>query len=149
MRLAVRGIAALVVALFAFGLVAGSAVAAHPDPVRAALGAEPQVSDVGSGAPAGGVVVGGELGDGVDAGARVLLQRAQAGVTALGHQQRQRNVGLGEVGERRVAQLVQRPAAGRLSEELLGPAIGQPRSGRTAGTGPLQPVPARVMRAGR
>lgn len=88
---------------------------------------------------AGWVVVGGELGHGVDAGASVFLQRAQAGVAALGHQQRQADVGLGEVGERGVAQLVQRPAAGRLAEELLRAPVGQ---ARTAG------VRARVDRGG-
>jgi hypothetical protein len=59
-------------------------------------------------APAGGVG-GGKRGDRLGTGAGVALQRPQAGVAALGHQQRQGDVLLGQVGERTVAEPMQGP----------------------------------------
>jgi len=51
-----------------------------------------------------------QRGDGVRARAGVALQRAQAAVAALGHQQRQLHIGFGEVSQGGVAELMQRPA---------------------------------------
>ena len=51
-------------------------------------------------------------------------------VAALGHQQREPDVGLGEVRDRRVSQLMQRPPARRCAEQLLRAAVGQPRPPR-------------------
>jgi hypothetical protein len=56
--------------------------------------------------PAGWVSGCGERRDGFGTWAGVALQRPQAGVAALGHQQRQTDVLLGQVGEGRVAQLM-------------------------------------------
>jgi hypothetical protein len=49
----------------------------------------------------------------------VLKRVVQARVAAFGHQQREPDVGLGEMRDRRVAQLMQRPPARRRFEQLL------------------------------
>jgi hypothetical protein len=73
-----------------------------------------------SAAPAGAVGGRGERRNGFRAWAGVALQRPQAGVPALGHQQGQAHVLLGQVGEGRVAQLVQRPPVRGLAEQRRG-----------------------------
>ena len=65
-------------------------------------------------------------GYGVEGGLGVDPEAAEAGVAALGDQDRQLDALLGEVGEPGVAQLVKRPAAGGGVEDLGGAAVGQP-----------------------
>jgi len=63
-----------------------------------------------------------QRGDRVGARARVALQGAQAAVPALGHEEGQLHVVLGQVRERGVTELMQRPARLR-DEQLRGPAV--------------------------
>ena len=76
--------------------------------------------------PAVGVDGRGGCGDGVEGGFGVDPQAAQAGVAALGHQDRERDSGLGQVCQPRVPQLVQCPAAGGFLEYFGGSPVGQP-----------------------
>ncbi len=71
-------------------------------------------------------MIGGELGDGFRAGTGVALQSAQAGMTRLGHQQRQSRVVFGEMGDGRVAQLMQRPPSRQHGEQFGGAAVVPP-----------------------
>jgi hypothetical protein len=74
----------------------------------------------------GGVKAGGGLGHGGEGGLGVDPEGPHAPVTALRHQQRAGDTGLGEVGQPAVAELVQRPPAAAHSEELCRPPVGEP-----------------------
>ena len=61
----------------------------------------------------------GQCGDGFGTGPGIALERAQAHVARLRHEQRQGDICFGQVGQRRVAQLVESPAAEGSAEERL------------------------------
>ena len=62
----------------------------------------------------------GQRGDGFQARSGIALERTQAHVARLRHQQRQGDICFGQVGQRRVAQLVEGPAMRSSVEEGLG-----------------------------
>jgi hypothetical protein len=80
----------------------------------------------GSWPPTCRVGVGEVAGDRLRPGAGMAFQGAHRGVPGPGQQQRQVGAVLGGVGEGRVAQLVQRPPAGGLTEQRLGASVAQP-----------------------
>ena len=80
-----------------------------------------------AGSPAAGWIVLLLLaGQGIGGRPRLPGQRGNRGVPGLGHQHRRRRAGLGVARQRGVPELVQRGAAGRGLEEVLGLPVGQP-----------------------